>query len=68
MRFRSSSLSSMLGITRKKKRIKRQMGIYNNPLWKAAHAVPNAERRFKRRVGYYSGPMKWLRWFNRMTR
>jgi hypothetical protein len=33
----------------------------DNPVWKATHAVPNAERRFKRRVGYYSPPMKWYR-------
>jgi hypothetical protein len=66
MRFRRPSLSTMLGITREKKRIKRQLGVYDNPLWKATHVVPNAERRFKRRIGYYSGPMKWLRWFNRM--
>jgi hypothetical protein len=58
----------MLGITREKKRIKRELGIYNNPLWKATHAVPNAERRFKRRVGYYSGPMKLARLIARLTK
>lgn len=65
MRFRRPSLKTALGLTRKKKQLKRDLGVYNNPVWKATHAVPNAERRFKRRAGYYSGPMKFLRWFGR---
>jgi hypothetical protein len=58
----------MLGITRAEKQAKRNLGIYDNPMWKATHAVPNAERRLKRRVGYYSTPMKWFRLFRRIVR
>lgn len=65
MRFRRRSLKTALGLTRKKRQLKRDFGVYTNPVWKATHAVPNAERRLKRRVGYYSGPMKFLRWFGR---
>lgn len=65
MRFRRPSLKTTLGLTRKKKQLKRDLGVYNNPVWKVTHAVPNAERRLKRRAGYYSGPMKFLRWFGK---
>jgi hypothetical protein len=61
-RYRRPSLKTVLGVTRAKKQLKRNLGMYDNPAWKVTHAVPNAKRRVGRRVGYYSGPAKFLRW------
>jgi len=56
----------MLGVTKAKKQLKRNLGVYDNPLWKATHYVPNTERRLKRRVGYYSEPFKLGRFLQRI--
>ncbi len=68
MRFRRPSIRTMLGFTRARKRFERAAGVYDNPVWKATHAVPNAERRLKRRVGWYSTPMKWYRLIRRLSK
>ncbi len=65
LRYRRPSLKTALGLTSAQKRLKRDLGVYDNPLWKATHAIPNAKRRTLRRVGYYSGPMRFFRWLSR---
>jgi hypothetical protein len=62
-RYRRPSIRTLLGITQTEKAVKRNLGIYNNPVWKAEHMMPNAQRRLKRRAGYYSTPMKVFRWW-----
>jgi hypothetical protein len=58
-RYRKPSVSTVLGITRLKKRAKKALGI-NKLLW-PFRAVKNYQRRLLRRAGYYSPEMKALR-------
>ncbi len=51
-RYRRPSLKTLLGITKAKKRIKKDLGI--TALLKPVRWWPNQKRRIKRRVGYYS--------------
>jgi hypothetical protein len=59
MRYRKPSVSSLLGITRLKKRVKKALGI-NKLLW-PFRAVNNYQRRMLRRAGYYSPELKMMR-------
>lgn len=59
IRFRRPSLSTVLGVTRAKKRLKRELGI--TALLRPFRAWGNAKRRVKRRLGYYSMPARVLR-------
>ncbi len=61
LRYRRPSLSTMLGVTRAKRRIKTRTGYYAATRW--LRAPYNFRRRMLRRAGYYSGPMKFLRFF-----
>lgn len=56
MRFRRRSVSTMLGVTKAKKRINKAVGV--TAVKKPFRAPVNAERRVLRNVGYYSAPMK----------
>lgn len=58
-RYRRPSLKTALGVTKAKRRFKKQIGYYDATRW--MRAPKNAQRRFKRKIGYYSGPMKFLR-------
>ncbi len=58
-RYRRPSLSTALGVTRAKRRIKTRTGYYAATRW--MRAPYNMRRRALRRMGYYSGPMKFLR-------
>jgi len=64
MRYRRPSLNSLLGITRAKRQIKRDLGIYE--VTKILNAPKNAKTRLKRKVGYYSEPMKLFRFIMRL--
>ncbi len=66
IRYRRPSLNTMLGITRAKKRLNRQLGI--TALKRPFRAPGNMKRRTLRRMGYYSGPMKFLRFMTRMLK
>jgi hypothetical protein len=66
IRYRRPSLNTMLGITRAKKRMNRQLGI--TAVKRPFRAPGNMKRRMLRRAGYYSGPMKFLRFLNRMSK
>jgi len=56
----------MLGVTRAKKRLNRQLGI--TAAKRPFRAPGNMKRRFLRRTGYYSGPMKFFRFMGRMLK
>jgi len=58
-RYRRPSVKTILGVTKAKKRIKKQLGI--TAVMRPLRAPGNAKRRVLRQVGYYSGPMKFLR-------
>jgi hypothetical protein len=62
-RYRRPSLSTALGITRAKRRIRRASGYY--ALTRPLRAPGNFKRRVLRRSGYYSEPMKLFRFFLR---
>jgi len=56
MRYRKPSLSTILGITKVKRKIKKDLGVYE--VTKIINAPSNAKRRIKRRLGYESEIMK----------
>jgi len=58
-RYRAPSINSLLGITKAKKRIKKELGI--TAAMKPLRAPKNLERKIKRSVGYYSTPAKIAR-------
>jgi hypothetical protein len=51
-RYRRPSLNTLLGITKAKKEIKKELGIAD--ALKPFRAWTNAKRRFKRQIGYES--------------
>jgi hypothetical protein len=57
-------MKTMLGITKAKKRINKQLGI--NAIKRPFLAPGNAKRRFLRHMGYYSEPMKFIRFIRRI--
>ena len=64
IRYRRPSMNTLLGVTKAKRQIKKDLGIYN--VTRVINAHKNAERRALREVGYYSGPMKFLRFLRRL--
>lgn len=64
IRYRRPSVNTMLGITRAKKRLNRQLGI--TAVKRPFRAPGNMKRRALRQAGYYSGPMKFLRFMGRI--
>lgn len=65
-RYRRPSVKTMLGITKAKKRLKKDLGI--TAVMRPFRAPGNMKRRALRRVGYYSGPMKFFRFLRRMSK
>ncbi len=58
-RYRRPSLKTILGVTKAKKRIKRELGITD--ALKPFRAWTNAKRRFKRGIGYESEAGRLIR-------
>ena len=58
-RYRRPSLNTILGITKAKKRIKKELGI--TAFMKPFRWWTNTKRRFKRRIGYESGVGRLIR-------
>ncbi len=58
-RYRRPSLKTILGITKAKKEIKKEVGI--TALLKPFRWWPNQKRRIKREVGYESEPGRLIR-------
>ncbi len=64
IRYRRPSVKTMLGVTKAKKRLKKDLGI--TAAMRPFRAPGNMKRRALRRAGYYSGPMKFFRFLRRM--
>ncbi|HKV57278.1 MAG TPA: hypothetical protein VJO32_03320 [Ktedonobacteraceae bacterium] len=64
IRYRRPSVKTMLGVTKAKKRLKKQVGI--TVAMRPLRAPGNMKRRVLRRAGYYSGPMKFFRFVRRL--
>jgi hypothetical protein len=58
-RYRRPSLNTLLGITKAKKRIKKELGI--TEALKPFRWWTNTKRRFKRKIGYESGGGRLIR-------
>lgn len=63
-RYRRPSLKTILGLTKTKRRIKKNLGVYE--VTKYTNAPKNFKRRIKRGVGYESEPMKIMRFLKRI--
>ena len=59
IRYRKPSLKTLLGITGAKRKIKKDLGVYE--VTEVINAPKNFKRRVLNKVGYYSTPMKILR-------
>lgn len=66
MKYRRPSLKTVLGLTSAKKKVKKELGIYE--ITKVLNAPKNAKRRVKRSVGYESEPMKIFRFIKRLIK
>ena len=64
IRYRRPSVKTLLGITKAKKHVKKQLGI--TAAMRPMRATGNMKRRVLRRAGYYSGPMKFFRFLRRI--
>lgn len=58
-RYRRPSLKTLLGVTKAKKRLKKELGI--TALMKPVRWLPNQKRRLKRKIGYESEAGRLLR-------
>ena len=58
-RYRRPSLKTLLGITKAKRRVKKELGI--TEAMKPFRWWTNQKRRFKRRIGYESEPGRLIR-------
>lgn len=66
IRYRRPGINTMLGVTRAKKQMRRQLGI--TAVMRPFRAPGNAKRRILRRAGYYSSPMRFLRFLGRISK
>ena len=58
-RYRKPSINTLLGITKARRQVKKDLGIYK--ITKIINYPTNLKRKFLRDAGYYSEPMKILR-------
>lgn len=66
MRYRKPSLKTVLGVTKAKRRLKKELGL--SAVTRVTNAPANAKRRLKRKVGYESEPMKLFRFLTRLLK
>jgi hypothetical protein len=66
MRYRKPSLKTVLGITKAKRKIKKDLGIYE--ITKIINAPKNAKRKVKRSLGHESQIMKIFRFLSRILK
>ncbi len=64
MRYRKPSLRSALGVTKAKRSLIRNLGVYK--VTRYTNAPKNTKTRLKRKAGYYSEPMKLFRFLGRL--
>ncbi|HVX62514.1 MAG TPA: hypothetical protein VHC19_17990 [Pirellulales bacterium] len=58
-RYRRPSLKTLIGVTKAKKRLKKELGI--TVLMKPVRWLPNQKRRLKRKIGYESNAGRLIR-------
>lgn len=63
-RYRKPSVKSMLGVTKAKRRVKKDLGIYK--FTRITNLPTNTRRQVNRKVGYESEPMAFLRFLKRI--
>jgi hypothetical protein len=64
IRYRKKSLKTTLGVTKAKRQVKKNLGIYE--VTKYTNAGKNTKRRVKRKLGYESEPAKLGRFLRRL--
>ncbi len=64
MRYRKPSLKVLLGITKAKRDVKKELGVYE--FTKIINAPKNYKRNLKRKLGYESELMKLFRFIARL--
>jgi hypothetical protein len=64
MRYRKPSLKTVLGITKAKRQLKKNLGL--SGVSKLTNPVGSLKRQAKRSVGYESEPMKLFRFLGRL--
>lgn len=64
MRYRRPSWKTVLGLTAAKKKLKRDLGIYE--VTRVLNAPKNARRRVKRAIGWESEGAKFFRFITRL--
>lgn len=64
IRYRKPSLKTLFGVTAAKKKLKRDLGIYE--VTHVLNAPKNAKRRAKRAMGWESGAPKLFRLISRL--
>jgi hypothetical protein len=66
IRYRRPSLKTALGLTKTKRQIKKDLGVYE--VTKVTNAPKNAKRKAKRAMGWESGPAKFFRFLRGLFR
>lgn len=64
MRYRKPSLKALLGVTKAKRHVKKELGVYK--VTKVVNAPQNYKRNIKRKLGYESELMKLFRFIVRL--
>lgn len=64
VRYRKPSVKTLLGVTKAKRQIKKDLGI--TKITRVTNAPKNTKRRIKRKAGYESEPMKFMRFLKRI--
>lgn len=64
MRYRKPSFKTALGVTKAKRKLKKDLGVYK--VTKVTNAPKNAKRRVKRKLGYESEGAKFIRFLLRL--
>lgn len=66
IRYRRPSWKTALGLTKAKRQLKKDLGIYK--ITKILNAPKNAKRRAKRKLGFESSVAKFFRFLGRLFR
>lgn len=64
IRYRKPSLKTVLGITKAKRQLRKDLGLWGTS--KLANPVASLKRKAKRELGYESEPLKLFRFLRRM--
>ena len=64
MRYRMPSAKTLLGVTKVKRQVKKELGVYE--VTRVLNAPKNARRKLKRAAGWESEPLKLFRFLSRL--